>query len=157
MTKDRVQEYTLKITQASRTEIIVVLYDMAIEYISDAINEYDSGNREMFRDNCLHAGNVVRDLIGALDFTYQLAAPLFRIYEYVSKQISMAVIKNETKALIECRDLMSSLRESFEALSMKDNSGPVMGNTQSVYAGLTYGKGVLNENITTKGNRGYTV
>lgn len=155
MTKDRINEYTLKITQASRTEIIVVLYELVDEYLDDAIASYNANKHDDFRDNCLKSGRVVRDLIGALDFTYDLSVALFRIYEYVSKEISMAVIKNKIEGLIECRKLMNSLKESFEKIAANDNSGPAMGNTQTVYAGLTYGKGVLNESIASESNRGY--
>ena len=52
--------------------------------------------------------------------------------------------------------LLDSLKESFEKLAAQDDSGPAMSNTQSVYAGLTYGKGTLNES-TSSGNRGFTV
>ena len=31
------------------------------------------------------------------------------------------------------------------------------GNAQTVYAGLTYGKGTLNESTSATSNRGYTV
>lgn len=155
MTKERINEYTLKITQASRTEMIVILYDLADEYMDDAIKSYKANDHEGFRNNCLKAGRVIQDLIGALDFTYDLASALYRIYEYVSREISMAVIRNEIDGLIECRKLLASLKESFEKLAASDNSGPAMGNTQTVYAGLTYGKGVLNESIALESNRGF--
>ena len=46
--------------------------------------------------------------------------------------------------------------QSFEKLSEQDDSGPVMSNAQSVYAGLTYGKGTLNESTSSlSDNRGY--
>jgi flagellar protein FliS len=34
---------------------------------------------------------------------------------------------------------------------------PVMDNSQSVYAGLTYGRGSLNENLVGNANRGFLV
>lgn len=37
------------------------------------------------------------------------------------------------------------MKESFEEIAKQDTSGPVMENSQQVYAGLTYGKGSLNE------------
>ena len=36
-------------------------------------------------------------------------------------------------------------RAGFDGIKMQDTSGPVMQNVQQVYAGLTYGKGTLNE------------
>ena len=156
MTKDRIQEYTLKITNASATGIIVIMYDLAMEYIKEAKACFKSGDHEGARIQCTNAGRVLGDLITSLDFTYEIAFPLFRIYEFISKEVSMSVIKNDAGSLDECVRLLSSLKESFEQLSREDESGPAMSNTQTVYAGLTYGKGTLNESTNSQG-RGYTV
>ena len=158
MTKERKQEYTLKITNASATGLIVILYDLAIEYINDAKTCFDNNDHEGARTLCTNADRVLGDLISSLDFSYEIAFPLFRIYEYISKEISMAVIKNDAGALDACVKMLCALKDSFEELAKKDASGPVMNNTQSVYAGLTYGKGTLNESTSyTSDNRGFTV
>ena len=45
---------------------------------------------------------------------------------------------------------------SYKELEKKDFSEPIMGNTQTVYAGLTYGKYSLNEDVSAVSmNRGY--
>lgn len=152
------QEYTLKITNASATSIIVILYDLAIEYINEAKKCFDASDHEGAKRECANAGRVLGDLISSLDFSYGISYPLFRIYEYISKEVSMSVIKNDKTMLDAPIKLLGSLRESFEKLSEQDTSGPVMKNTESVYAGLTYGKGTLNESISYgSDNRGYTV
>ena len=156
MTKERIQEYTLKITNASATGIIVIMYDLAMEYIKDAKKCFEADDHDGARVQCTNAGRVLGDLISSLDFTYEISFPLFRIYEFVSKEVSMAVIKNDAHGLDDAIRLLSSLRESFEKLSEQDDSGPVMSNAQSVYAGLTYGKGTLNESTSSlSDNRGY--
>ena len=57
------------------------------------------------------------------------------------------------------REVMGKLKEAFIKVAKQDNSAPVMKNTQQVYAGLTYGKGSLNEVLLTgnDSNRGYRV
>ena len=158
MTKERIQEYTLKITNASPTGIIVILYDLAIEYMAAADGCFSAGDHEGAKLNCTNALRVTGDLISSLDFTYEISFPLFRIYEFISKEISMSVIKNDGSSLTACIKLMSDLKGSFEELAKQDTSGPAMSNTQTVYAGLTYGKGTLNESTSvSSGKRGYTV
>ena len=158
MTKDQVQEYTLKITNASATGIIVILYDLAIEYITAAKTAFEKNDHDDVRQQCASAGRVLGDLIASLDFQYEIAFPLFRLYEYASKEVSMAVVKNDAKMLDEPVRILSELKETFEELAKKDTSGPVMSNTQTVYAGLTYGKGTLNESTSyASDSRGYTV
>ena len=156
MTKERIREYTLKITNASPTGIIVIMYDLAIEYMEEAKKCFAEGDHDGARVQCTNAGRVFGDLISSLDFTYEISFPLFRIYEFISKEVSMAVIKDDGSALDGGIRLLSQLRESFEKLAEQDKSGPAMNNAQSVYAGLTYGKGMLNESTTSStDNRGY--
>lgn len=157
MTKEQIQEYTLKITQANRSELIVIVYDLALNYLDSAINAYDSGNNEAFSANCRYANKCIGDLLEALDFNYEPAYPLMRIYVFISKQISLAPIKKDKKPLEDSVRMLKKLRKSFEDIAAQDDSEPLMSNTQEVYAGLTYGRGNLNENINSVPNRGFTV
>ena len=155
MTKERIQEYTLKITNASATGLIVILYELAIEYIDSAKDCFEAGDHEGAREQCTNADKVLGDLISSLDFSYEIAFPLFRIYEFISKEVSMAVIRNDGASLTECVRLLNELKGSFEDISRQDETGPVMSNSQTVYAGLTYGRGTLNESTSISDNRGY--
>ncbi|MCR5830911.1 MAG: flagellar protein FliS [Lachnospiraceae bacterium] len=157
MTSEKKREYTLKITNASATGIIVIMYDLAMEYMEEARKCFNEGDHEGAKVQCTNAGRVLGDLETSLDFTYAISFYLFRIYEFVSKEVSMAVIRNDGKALGQCIRLMASLKESFEKIAEQDTSGPVMDNAQTIYAGLTYGKGILNESTSAASNRGYTV
>ena len=158
MTDGMIKDYTLRISQGSRSDIIVVLYDLAIHYMQDAAEALRSGNHERARSKCTNAVRVFGDLEGALDFSYEISFPLFRIYEFLSKEVSMAVIKNDPECLSTPIKLMQSLNESFEKIAQEDSSGPAMGNSQTVYSGLTYGRGTLNDSMDPgSNNRGFTV
>ena len=157
MTKEQIQDFTLKITHANRSELIVIVYDIALEYLDAAIKAYDKGQLEVFSANSRYANKCIGDLLEALDFNYEPAYPLMRIYVFISKQISLAPIKREKKSLEDCIRMLKKLRKSFEDVAAQDDSEPLMSNTQDVYAGLTYGRSSLNENVNTVPNRGFTV
>ena len=36
MTDEKKQQYTLKISQASRTQLVVILYEMTLDYLKEA-------------------------------------------------------------------------------------------------------------------------
>ena len=59
MTREQKQDYTLRITQANRSEIIVIVYDIALSYIDAAIQAFDDGNMEDFGANSRYAGRCV--------------------------------------------------------------------------------------------------
>ena len=157
MTKEEIQEYTLRITRANRSEMIVIVYDLAINYLELAMKAYDKGEYEVFGANSRYANKCIGDLLEALDFNYEPAYPLMRIYVFISKQISLAPIKRDKKMLEDCARMLKKLRRSFEDIAAQDDSEPLMSNTQDVYAGLTYGRGSLNENVGGAPNRGFTV
>lgn len=157
MTKEKKNEFTLKISQANRSEIIVLLYDIALEYIDEAKTFCDEKEYIRMRESCGYAGKVVSDLIGALRYDNGLAILLRNSYTYIQSLISMAVIKRRKDELEKSEKMLKGLRESFKKVAMEDTSSPVMGNTEAVYAGLTYGKKAYLDSLTTEVTRGYTV
>ncbi len=61
---------------------------------------------------------------------------------------------SETERII---GMLKKLQAAFAEVGKEDDSGPMMENTQQVYAGLTYSKSSLNEDMYSNGNRGFTV
>lgn len=157
MTKEQINEYTLRISQANRSQMVVILYDMAIQYIEDARCAVKNGDHESLKVNCGNAGKVVSDLIGSLDYSYELALALRQCYVYIQSQISLAVVKNSEKQLETSESMLKKLRESFEKIAQEDTTKPLMSNTESVYAGFTYGKKAVYDSLTTEVGRGYKV
>ena len=76
--------------------------------------------------------------------------------EAMNKIIVEDLVKLQTDQLLECVDLIGNLKAAYEGIVSQDHSGPVMANVQKLYAGLTYGKGTLNEVSVNEsgGNRG---
>lgn len=158
MDKERIQNYTLRISQANKSELIVILYELTDIYLSDAIQAFEKEDFTAFKNNCTYAGKCVADLLEALDFNYELAYPLMRLYIFISKEISLAGIKKDPAGLHHAKRLMGELKEAFDEVARQDHSTPVMQNTQAVYAGLTYGKNQLNENLSDEGTlRGFRI
>ncbi len=158
MTKELIQDFTLKITQANPTQIVVIVYDIAEQYIKDAISSFDEGNYEEYEINCRNACRCIDDLLQALDYSYELAYPLMRLYVFINREISVASVRRRTEGLLNARGILISLRDAFAQVAKQDGSDPAMANTQTVYAGLTYGRNQLNESINdTLNNRGFTV
>lgn len=156
MTKELKQEYTLRVSQANKSQMIVILYDLIIEYTKEAESAGD--DRKLFGEAIRKIRGCLNELMLSLNFQYELAQPLFQLYLYVNRESARAERKNSIECLEHIRMVISGLREAYEEVSRQDTSGPVMENTQSVYAGLTYGKNTLNENLSNQGvDRGFLV
>lgn len=157
MTKDTIQKYTRRISSANKSEIIVCVYEIGEIYMEDAIESHQNNDMDGFIMNCNKAVRCINDLLDALDYSYELAFPLMRIYQFMIKELSLAGPKNDCVTVKKIQALFTKMKISFEEIAKSDSSEAMMSNTQSVYAGLTYGKNSLNESLSGDINRGFKV
>lgn len=158
MTNEAIQKYKFRITEANKTELIVILYEMFLDYINDAITALEKEDRDVFRKEIKRARGCIEELIMSLHLEYDLAKCYLKLYTYINRELASAEVRNTREPLDEVSNMIKELHEAYVQVSKQDSSLPVMANTQSVYAGLTYGKNTLNENLmdhTT--NRGFLV
>ena len=158
MTKELKQEYTLRITQANKTQLITILYEMTLLYLDEAKDALIADNKEDFKLAVRKVQGCVNELTASLHLEYDVARQLFQLYRYICRELVKASIHYTQENLDHVVSVIEKLHEAYKQIEKQDVSGPVMGNTQSVYAGLTYGRGELNENISaSEDNRGFCV
>lgn len=158
MTKELKQEYTLRITQANKTQLITILYEMTLLYIDEAREALSTGKRDDFKNAIRRIQGCMCELMDSLHLEYEVAQNLLQIYLYVNREVAKAALHNTSENLEHIRPLMEKLAAAYKQIEGQDKTGPVMGNTQTVYAGLTYGREELMENITDPAaNRGFCV
>lgn len=152
MTKERKQEYTLRISQANKTQLVVIIYEMLLDYLADAQDAHRRQDEESFEGSIRKAGNCIRELTASLHMEYVPAGNLFGLYVYANKELSKALLHNSTEEICHVENIMKKLRDAYATISKEDTSAPVMENTQSIYAGLTYGKHQLMESLSNEGH-----
>lgn len=158
MENEKKQQFALRITQANKTELSVILYEMFLTYTEDAQKALSEQDVKDFRLNIRRARGCLKELMGSLNYDYEPAPSLLKLYIYVSKLLVTADFHNECAPLAEAAKIMQKLHDAYEAVSKEDRSGPVMGNTQTVYAGLTYSKKDLTVSLDEgRGSRGFFV
>ena len=158
MTKEMRQIYTERITSANRSELIVVLYDIYAEYLSDALKALNSGDLETFRSSVRKAEEVLMHLKSDLDFTYEISSELYAIYDYCHRLLSESLYKKDQKILFEAKKIMNNLKGAFEDIAKADTSKPIMQNAEKVVYGMTYGRSDVNSTLLkTGGSRGFYV
>lgn len=158
MTKEKKQELTLRITQANKTELIEILYEMVLCYLEDAKQAHAEADRYSFRDAIRKTRGCFTELLSSLNYEYELANCFSQLYLFCVKELALADVKNQTEHLDHIESIVSKLKEAYTELSKQDETAPVMQNSQTIYAGLTYGRGELTENMADQSsNRGYLV
>lgn len=157
MTTETIKKYTRRIAESNPTEIIVIVYEICEIYLEDAIEAHRDGNFDEFRLSVNKASKCINDLINALDLNYEIAENLIDIYMFINKELAVASVKRDDITVKRVQALITKLKLSFCELAKQDTREALMGNAQEVYAGLTYGKGMLNESTNIQSNRGFTV
>ncbi|ROR23686.1 flagellar protein FliS [Mobilisporobacter senegalensis] len=139
------QTYAARVSQANRSELIVIMYEIILEDLKNGIKAYENSDIKTFGKELKHAQKFVSKLINSLDFKYVMSYDLMQLYLYTNKRIIAAIIKKKPDDLESAIKVMNRLLVGFEGVAKEDTSEPLMQNTQQLYAGLTYGKGTLNE------------
>lgn len=158
MTKEQKQEFTFRITQANKTGLIVILYEMVLVYIEEAQNAGKENNKEQYKESISKIRGCVNELVASLHLEYELGRNLMQLYLYINRELVKAERSEDTIHLDHIKGIIEKLHASYVELAKKDTSKAIMDNVENVYAGLTYSKNTLSENLVNQStNRGFMV
>ncbi|MCR4909070.1 MAG: flagellar protein FliS [Lachnospiraceae bacterium] len=151
MTEERKQDYTRRITQASRGMIVVLTFEMALDYLTDVRQAKTEQERNAAIRRVKRCVSALHD---ALNYEYELSFVLMRLYNYVNECMDKALFRRDDAWLEEPEKIMSRLHSAFEEAVKSDDSEAVMQNAEAVYTGLTYGPEGMNTSFDNAG-RGF--
>ena len=156
MDREAIKTYSYRISQATRSELVVIVYDIIRDYLKDAVSTSDNA---VFKEKLHMAMRGIDQLITGLDMQYELSGNLYVLYNYMKRTLIGAQVSYDKNVVNSIYDMLGQLRQSFYEVSRHDNSAQLMKNTAKVYSGLTYSKyGAGNETASdTLINRGYMV
>ena len=158
MKAESVKIFTRRITSANKSEIIVIIYDIIEENLALAKKALAEGDRETYRNEIKQAISFVKELLVSLDMNYEVSKYLASLYIYVSRCLNFALVSGKKEEIEAAGKVLRKLGVSFREIAKTDKSEPVMENTQQIYAGITYGRGLdLDETLVnpTYENRGF--
>ena len=147
MTQEKKQEFTRRLSNCNRGQMIVIMYDILFAYLDDGIQAKEDNDYKLFKRAVINARQVVGRLMEDLDFSYQISGDLYAEYRFVDQLLAMAVCKNDAQNLEDAQRVLKNLCDAFKEAAQQDTSEPLMQHTQHVVAGMTYQKGSLTENL----------
>lgn len=154
MTDEAIQAFSLRVTQANQSELTVITYEIILEYIEEACDALDNADYDNYIIYSKKARQFISELMAALNYGNPVSFNLIRIYEYAHMQLVNAEHSKDKAGIREVSKILNILLDAFRKVAEEDSSPAVMMNTQQVYAGLTYGRGHLNETCLDPGNMG---
>lgn len=155
MKREDKQQFTLRITQANATDLVVILYEMLLCYLKDAREALEEQKESAFDEALRHARGCLNELLNSLHTEYEPAPALQKLYLFCIRRLSLAGWRRNGAMLEEIEKIISPLCDAYKKVAEQNPAAPVMNNSQMVYAGLTYGRNSLTENMADQGtNRG---
>ncbi len=151
------QEFTRRLSQCNKGELIIITYDILFAYMNEAKKAFEENNYEAYKKAIKKAQASIDTLNNSLNYQYELSRDLHQLYVYTKNALAKAIYQNRLDGLEEAEKILKSLYVSFCEAVKTDTSGPLMSNTQQVYAGITYGRMDLNENFIDDNHRGFFV
>lgn len=157
MTKEQIREFTLRTCQSNHSGLILVLFDVEKIYLHDAVAAYNAGDVDGYTKNIDMVRRTHNELMSAVNPSDLQGRRILSILRFIYDKLVLSSIRKQPQQLDRCQKMMDNLRKCFVQLHELDEEGPVMQNTHQVYAGLTYGRGVLNESVEgmNYGSRGF--
>ncbi len=158
MKKEQIGDFTRRISQCNRSELVVVMYEIFFAYLEDAKTAYEAEEWDAYKEAIRRAQRAIDELISALNFSYELAGNLYSIYVFCKESLAKSMYKRNMADMEDAKRLMEKLYDGFVHVAEQDTSAPLMKNTQQVYAGYTYGRDDLVETCQDSNtSRGFLV
>lgn len=148
MTKDQIKEFIFRTSNANHSGLMIILFDMERIYLEDAISNYTNGDMDEYLHNMDFARRVHNEIMSGVNPKDNNGRKYLSILRFIYTKLIASCVKRKPVELDRCKIMMDNLREGFVAINKIEAEEPVMKNAHKVYAGLTYGKGVLNESIS---------
>ena len=146
MTEEQMNAYKMRIAQAGVGDLTVIMLEMEIQWITEALDAYEKQKIEDFISCVEKAQGTQVELMNVLNMENPLAVVVYSVFIFINKHLIEAKIRQDPLDLERCRGMLEKYHKSFLEVAKTDASGPVMEQSEKVYAGLTYGADGLVEN-----------
>jgi len=115
-------EVELSVYSARPVELVVMLYDGAIQSLVQANALIQRGDIQAKAKQIIRATNIISELSGVLDLEQgEVAQNLDGIYGYARKQLISANLRNDQRKINEVVNLLKELRSAWQELAQRQN------------------------------------
>ena len=126
MNNDMIRTYSYRISQATRSQLVVITYDIIADYLNEALNDDASSG---YKEKLHMAMRGIDQLITGLDMEYEISVQLYQLYNYMKRTLISAQVSGERDSVSRVITMLGKLRTSFLEVSQLDDSKPLMKNT----------------------------
>lgn len=120
------------ITTASRTQILIMLYEACIRHVKKATLSMESGDMPGKGVAIGKAHDIINELLNTLNFEVggQIARDLERLYNYMTEQLFKANVENKKEPLLSVQKSLETLLDGWRGAIEQMNREAKAAQTQ---------------------------
>lgn len=151
------ESYVARVSSATPIQLIVINYEIALEYINAGINSLNEKDYIEFKNNISKAVKSVEQLMSSLKMEYEISGQIMPLYIYINECLNKSLSSKDIELIKISKNILEELLTSWSEIAKNDLSEKkVLNTSQKLYAGLTYSSdGQLNEFIDEDNSKQY--
>jgi len=105
-----------QVESATPEKLVLMLYDGAVRKISQAESHFKRGDTAEFHSQIVKVQKIISELMLALDQDEggEVVDNLTRLYDYMLRQLALALVRKSPELAIEVRSLLEELRDAWK-------------------------------------------
>ena len=151
------KEFTERIVNANRSELVVIKYEMIFAYMEEAKADMEAKLWDKVKNNIGCIERIIDRLMKDLDFTYEISNELYPLYRFCMEKLAMCRVRKDLSGMEEANVVLQNLYKGFVEVAKTDKSLPLMSSSQELVTGMTYGKNSRNQTYSNELNKGFFI
>ncbi|MGM0607899.1 MAG: flagellar export chaperone FliS [Candidatus Muiribacteriota bacterium] len=126
-----------QIATASEGQLILMLYDGALRFLSQASSAVEEKDTEKSHNLITKSRKIVLELMFSLDMDKggEISQNLYNLYFFINKQLIQANLKKDKDIINECYQLLKELRDTWKQVIEKDRKEKIEKNDGNLGTG----------------------
>lgn len=148
-----------RVANANDAQLVAIVYQGLISTLNSAKEHINTENKEELNKSIDKSREILAELLATLQGDSEIANNLRSIYMYVNRSVTEAELKGDITKIDEAIRAINPLYEAWQELGERDEKDIVDGLSSAskkgpaIVAGMTYGKGQLNDYVINDEDR----
>ncbi len=115
-----------QINTISSEQLVLMLYEGACKFIGRAVIAMENKDIAGANQDLIRSQEIVSELMRGINFEAgEMAAGLYKLYEFMYQQLVRANIKKDPQLAVEVLEMIDELREAWQQM-LKGESSPAI-------------------------------
>lgn len=144
-----------RIANANGAELVSIVYEGLIDSLNDGIDFLSINEEDRFIKSIEKSREILAELLSTLEGDTEIANNLRSLYFYINELITDASIDKDGEKLELAIKVITPVYEGWKELGTKEGGRDLEDTPQGpqIVAGITYGKGQLNDYVVNNDSK----